>query len=549
MYRNRRLLLVTILLLAFLTAGCIGPCSLARLLSRERVEPTPPTATPSAPRGAVLNLPGADPPTLDPALSMDATSAEYIVEIFSGLVTLNKDLELVPDIAESWDVSPDGTVYTFYLRKDARFHDGKPVTAHDFKYSIERACDPRTESVVADTYLGDIVGAKERLRGQADEVSGVVVVDDHTLEITIDAPKPYFLYKLTCPTAFVLDRENVEGTHQPWTDRPNGTGPFKLEEYELGQRIVFLRNEFYYGDKPALEQVNFILAGGSAMTMYENGELDAVPVGLTDIERVLDPTNPLNKELTIAPSLGTFYIGFNVNKPPFDDVKVRQAFNYAIDKQKIVDVVYKKTVPAAKGIVPPIMPNYSNEGLVGFPYDPEKARQLIAESKYGDVSNFPEIVLNVSGGGGAAARQVEAIVEMLKDNLGVDIVIEQSLWATYLDDLKAHRYQMFGVTSGWIADYPDPQDFLDILFHSESFDNNHEYSNPEVDRLLEEARVEQDPDKRMKIYQQVEQMIINDAVWVPLSHGMDYWLTKPYVKEMIYPAMIIPKLKYVAISR
>jgi len=186
---------------------------------------------------------------------------------------------------------------------------------------------------------------------------------------------------------------------------------------------------------------------------------------------------------------------------------------------------------------------------VGFPYDPEKARQLIAESKYGDVSNFPEIVLNVSGGGGAAARQVEAIVEMLKDNLGVDIVIEQSLWATYLDDLKAHRYQMFGVTSGWIADYPDPQDFLDILFHSESFDNNHEYSNPEVDRLLEEARVEQDPDKRMKIYQQVEQMIINDAVWVPLSHGMDYWLTKPYVKEMIYPAMIIPKLKYVAISR
>lgn len=549
MYRNKRLLLIAILLLAFLTASCIGPCSLARWLSKERVEPTPPTATPIARRGAVLNLPGADPPTLDPALTMDATSAEYIVEIFSGLVTLNKDLELVPDIAESWDVSPDGTVYTFHLRQDARFHDGKPVTAHDFKYSIERACDPMIESVVADTYLGDIVGAKEKLRGQADEVSGVVVVDDHTLEMTIDAPKPYFLYKMTYPTAFVLDRENVEGTHQPWTDRPNGTAPFRLEEYELGQRIVFLRNEFYYGDKPALERVNFILAGGSAMTMYENGELDAVPVGLTDIERVLDPTNPLNKELTIAPSLGTFYIGFNVNKPPFDDVKVRQAFNYAIDKQKIVDVVYKKTVPAAKGIIPPTMPNYSNEDLVGFPYDPEKARQFIAESKYGDVSNLPEMVLNVSGGGGAAARQVEAIVEMLKDNLGVDIVIEQSLWATYLDDLKAHRYQMFGVTSGWIADYPDPQDFLDILFHSESFDNNHEYSNPEVDRLLEEARVEQDPDKRMKIYQQVEQMIINDAIWVPLSHGTEYWLTKPYVRGMIYPAMIIPKLKYASIER
>lgn len=549
MYRSKRLLLIAILLLAFLTAGCIGPCSLARLLSGERVEPTPSTAAPPARRGATLNLPGADPPTLDPALTMDATSAEYIVEIFSGLVTLNKDLELVPDIAESWDISQEGTVYTFHLSRDASFHDGKQVTAYDFKYSIERACDPEMESVVADTYLGDIVGAKEKLRGQADEVSGVVVLDDHTLEIKIDAPKPYFLYKLTYPTAFVLDKENVEGIHQPWTDRPNGTGSFRLEEYELGQRIVLLRNELYYDEELALERVNFILAGGSAMTMYENGELDAVPVGLTDIERVLDTTNPLNKELTIAPILGTFYIGFNVNKPPFDDVKVRQAFNYAIDKQKIVDVVYKKTVPAAKGIVPPIMPNYSNENLVGYPYDPAKARQLIAESKYGDVSNFPEIILDVSGGGGAAARQVEAIVEMLKDNLGVDVVIEQSLWATYLDDLKAHRYQMFGVTSGWIADYPDPQDFLDILFHSESFDNNHEYSNPEVDRLLEEARVEQDPDKRMEMYQQVEQMIIDDAVWAPLSHGTDYWLTKPYVKGMIYPAIITPKLRYVSISR
>jgi oligopeptide transport system substrate-binding protein len=513
--------------------------------------PTPTLeAKPAAESGATLNLPGDEPPTLDPALTQDATSATYIVEIFSGLVTLNPDLEVVPDIADGWELSDDGTTYAFHLRDDVKFHDGKPVTAHDFKYSIERACDPATGSIVADTYLGDIVGCQAKLRGRAAEVSGVVVMDDHTLRITVDSPKAYFLAKLTYPTAFVVDQENVEGSRQPWTDRPNGTGPFRLAEYELGLRIVLERNEEYYGTpKPALERVNFILALASAMTMYETGELDAVPVDLTDIERVLDPANPLNKELSITlPTLSIFYIGFNVQKPPFDDQKVRQAFNYAVDKDKLVEVVLKKMQLKAEGILPPGMAGY-NENLRGYPYDPEKARQLIAESKYGDASDLPEITLNVSGGGGAAARQVSAIVEMYKQNLGVDVTIQQTDWATYLWDLRAHRYQMFGVTAGWIADYPDPQDFLDVLFHSGSRNNDMEYSNPEVDRLLEEARVEQDFEKRMELYQEAEQIILEDAPIVPLTHDADYWLTKPYVKGMIYPPVIIPKLKYVSISR
>lgn len=511
---------------------------------RATLEAKPPTQL-----GATLNLPGDAPPTLDPALTQDATSATYIVEIFSGLVTLNQDLEVVPDIAESWELSDDGTTYTFHLHDDVRFHDGKPVTAQDFKYSLERACDPATGSLVADTYLGDIIGAQAKLRGEADEVSGVLVVDDHTLEITIDSPKAYFLSKLTYPTAFVVDRENVEGPAQPWTDQPNGTGPFRLAEYQLDFRIVLERNEAYYGTpRPALERVNFMLAIGSPMTMYETGELDAVPVSLADIERVSDPSNPLNKELSTTPVLSISYIGFNVQKPPFDDQKVRQAFNYAIDKDKYVEVVLKNMQAQAKGILPPGMPGY-NENLKGYPYDPERARRLIAESRYGDVSNLPETTLNISGGGGAAAGQVATIVEMYKQNLGVDIAVQQTEWATYLWDLRAHRYQMFGVTAGWIADYPDPQDFLDILFHSESRNNDTGYSNPKVDSLLEEARGEQDFDKRVELYQQAEEMILDDAPIVPLTHNADYWLTKPYVEGMIYPPVIIPKLKYVSISK
>jgi oligopeptide transport system substrate-binding protein len=498
---------------------------------------------------ATLNLAGGAPLTLDPALTQDSTSASYIVEIFSGLVTLDQDLEVVPDIAESWELSHDGTTYTFHLRDDVRFHDGKPVTAQDFKYAIQRACDPATGSIVADAYLGDIVGAQARLRGEADDISGVLVVDENTLQITIDSPKAYFLSKLTYPTAFVVDRENVEGSVQPWTDQPNGTGPFRLAEYQLDFRIVLERNEAYYGTpKPALEQVNFLLAAGSPMTLYETGELDAVSVYLSDIERVSDPSNPLSKELSTTPVLSLFYIGFNVEEPPFDDQKVRQAFNYAIDKDKYVEVVLKDMQVQAKGILPPGMPGY-NEDLKGYPYDPEKARQLITESRYGDASKLPQITLNVSGGGGVADKQVQAVVDMYKQNLGVDIAVQQTDWETYLWDLRAHRYQMFGLTAGWVADYPDPQDFLDILFHSESRSNDIEYSNSEVDSLLEEARGEQDFERRVELYQQAEGIILDDAPIVPLTHDADYWLTKPYVEGMIYPPVIIPKLKYVSISK
>ncbi len=554
MEENRLWTIVVIVLVACVAMACVAGIFGGGwwLYQQGSVGPTAKTPEPvvtSEPRGATLNLIGTDPPTLDPHLSMDATSAGYIVEIFSGLVTLSPELEVVPDIAERWEVSEDGTVYTFYLRDDAKFHDGKPVTARDFKYSFERACDPWTGSVVADTYLGDIVGAKEKLYGFVDEVSGVEVVDDHTLQITIDAPKPYFLGKLTHSIAFVVDKDNVERGGRTWTDKPNGTGPFKLKEYRFGRQIVLEPNEFYYGEpKPSIEQVNHILAGGSAMTMYENGELEAVPVGLNDIERVTDPTNPLNKELTIVPSMSTFYLGLNVNQPPFDDVKVRQAFNYALDKQRIMDVIYKKTVPAATGVVPPTMPGYHNEDLEVLSYDPDKALELIAESKYGDVADLPEITLYTTGAGGATSRMIEAVVGMYKENLGIDIAIQQTEWATFLSDISQEEnpYQMYSL--GWIADYPDPENFLDVLFHSEKSENHMGYSNPELDELLEKARTEQDPEERLKLYQEAEQIIINDAPWVPLFYEVEYWLTKPYVKGAIYPPMIIPRLQYMSIE-
>ncbi len=489
-----------------------------------------------------LTMLGADPPTLDPHLTTDATSASYIVEVFSGLVTFNKDLQIVPDLAERWDVSPDGKTYTFYLRKNAKFHNGKQVTARDFKYSIERAADPRTQSTVADTYLGDIVGVKEMLSGQARQVRGVRVVDDYTLQVEIDAPKVYFLAKLTYPTAFVVDKENVESGRN-WMFRPNGTGPFKLREWRVGERIVLERNENYYLGAPKLERAIFILSGGSAMTMYENNEVDVTGVGIDDIERVLDPNSPLRNELVVVNSFSVGYIGFNVTKPPFDDPKVRQALNHAIDKEKLAEVVLRKFVDPAYGILPPGFPGH-NPNLKGLRFDPQRAKQLLAESKYG--TNLPPITLTIPGTAGNPPRTTSAIIEMWRQNLGIEVRVQQVEWATFLDDLKKYKYQAFEL--GWIADYPDPQNFLDVLFHSQSLDNTTRYSNPEVDRLLEQARTEADPQRRIQLYQRAEELIVQDAPWVPLTFGKEYVLVKRWVKNYVVSPIIIPVLKDVVVE-
>jgi len=484
----------------------------------------PVTASPSPSEGGVLNLMGAEPVTLDPALVEDAYSAEYIIKIFSGLVGLDENLKVVPELAEKWDVSDDGTVYTFYLRKDAVFHDGKPVTAQDFKYSLERACDPRLGSNVAGLYLNDIVGVVDKLEGRADEIKGVQVVDEHTLRITIDSPKAYFLAKLTYPVAFVVDKENVE-SGEDWTSHPNGTGPFKLVKYD-DEGIVLEAFDDFYGGRPLIDRVNFIFPKGSPLAMYQGGELDAVPVSRANIEQVLDPSNPLNKELSIVPSLDVMYLGFNVKKPPFEDVKVRRAFAYATNRKAIVNVLYKKMVVEAKGVLPPGMPGYNKE-LEGIPYDPEKARELLAESSYGGPEELPPITLSVSG----STDLAEALAKMYGKILGVEIEIEQLPWDLFLQELNKHSFQMFIL--GWNADYPDPQNFLDVHFYSKSEGNNCQYANPEVDRLLEQARVEADSEKRMELYRRAEEMIVQEAPWVPLFHGVDYTLIKPYVKDLV----------------
>jgi ABC-type transport system substrate-binding protein len=378
MSRARAWLIPAVLGAVLVTAGCLGGARTSPTRPAATAgQPTPtsgPRSTPSGGGGTLTRL-WVDPPTLDPHLTSDTDSAPLVYEIFSGLVSISTDLQIIPDIAERWDITGGGTVFTFHLRGGVKFQDGKPVTANDIKYSFERALDPRTQSPTADTYLGDIVGAQDKLKGLAKDVKGVKVINDRTVEITNDAPKAYFIAKLTYPTSFVVDRQNVE-SGADWTRKPNGTGPFKLAEYTPGQRLVLQRNDNYYRGVAKLDRVVNILSGGTAMTMYENNEIDITGVGLADLDRVLNPNDALNKQLVVGPpSFEIGYIGFHAQKPPFDDPLVRRALTLAIDKGSIAKDVLSNRVVPAYGVLPPGFPGY-NANLKGLRFDPARAKQI-----------------------------------------------------------------------------------------------------------------------------------------------------------------------------
>ena len=496
---------------------------------------------------ADLRLLGADPLTLDPALVFETSSAPYVLEIFGGLVTIDRSLQIVPDLAETWEISPDGTVYTFTIRRDALFHDGRPVTAQDFKYSLDRtALLGQTQSLVAEAFLGDIVGAKDVIRGRSESISGVQVIDNSTLQITIDAPKTYFIAKLTYTTAFVVDQQQVEANPRNWTRKPNGTGPYKLAEWRVNERIILEANERYHLGAPSVQRVFYNLAGGSALTQYENDELDVSGISTSDIERVLSNRDAISADYRTGPNLSLSYIAFNTNVAPFDDPKVRQAFALAIDREQISRVILKGMQNAATSFMMPGLPGFNNEAALPT-FDIEAAKQALSESSYGSAANLPLITLTESGGGASVGFETQAIIEMWRNNLGVNVSIEQAEAATFYDDIDRGRLQMW--TLGWIMDYPDPENLLDLLFHSTSRKNDTSYSNPAYDGLIEEARIEQDVERRLRLYQEAEQILIEDLPWIPLMFGMDHFVVQPYVIGYEPLPMLIPSLRYISIEK
>ena len=364
--------------------------------------------------------------------------------------------------------------------------------------------------------MGDIAGIQAVIDGDATQISGLHAVDDYTLEVTLTAPVVYFLQKLAYPVAFVVDSETVDG--RSWERNPNGTGPFRLQNWDDDEEIILVRNESYYLEPARVRHIVYDLGPGLPLALYEEGDIDLVGVGGANLDRVEDPNNRLHDDLQVGVALCTSTIGLNTQIAPFDDVRVRQAFNYALDKELLIDTFSGGDALVATGSLPPGMPGYTADPNRGYPFDPTKANQLLDEAGYVDRSTFPVLTYTTSGYGDVGGY-VTAVITLWQETLGITIqpvVVDPFI---YYDELYAgnggNLYQ-----SGWCADYPDPQNFLDILYHSQSRQNIGRYVNLEVDALLEQARIEEDVPTRLAQYAEIERRIVADAPVVFVSHSL-----------------------------
>ena len=357
--------------------------------------------------------------------------------------------------------------------------------------------------------------------------------------------RSYFLFKLTYPTTFVTDRKNVESGNN-WWHNPNGTGPFKLAEWTKGDRLVLGWNDQFYGNLAKLGKVNYYLWGGVPIVMYETGEIDVTTVPVSFKDKVTDMNDPFHDELRIFPEFSYYFIGFNSEKPPFNDYYIRAAFSMAIDKEKITSLIFRDMVEPEDGILPVGMPGF-NAGLAGLEYNPNKAKDMLRNSSYGNADNLPPITLTTAGWGGIISQELEAIIDQWRQTLGVDVKVRQLEPERYIYKLAEEKDELFDI--GWVSDYPHPQGFLSVLFETGVKNNYGGYSDPEVDVLLKEASLEKDFSASLEIYSRAEQLLVEKACCIPLWFGENYLLVKPYVKNYYLNPLGIVMLDKVSVEK
>ena len=466
-----------------------------------------------------------DPEGLDPA-RVTGSAADDVGLLFAGLVRLDQNLRVVADLADDWVVAPDGGTYTFTLRADAAFKDGRSITADDVLFSIERAADPRTKSNTARTYLGDIVGVKEMLDGGAGRVSGVSVVDPRTVVIRLDAPKPYFLLKLAYPTSFVVDRFDV--TKGPeWMFKPNASGPYITREFVRDEVFVFERNPNYHAPAAIPFIVHLARVRGSLISLYQAGTIDIGGVSQDEADRINStPGDVLAGQLHSVVGMCTTFVLFDVNQAPMDDIAVRKAFAQAIDWQKVNQAIRLSHPILATTILPPGMPG-SRTLPPRLKYDIAAARSTLAGSRY--AARLPKITITQSGNGNEVSPFISSLIQQWHDALGAEIELLSVDSRIFSKNLRESHGQI--VPYGWCADYPDPENFLDVLFHSTSNFNESGFKNQAMDALLEQARVEPDGEQRLKLYWQVEDYLLDNVIAVPRLHSNSNTLIRPYVQN------------------
>jgi len=478
-----------------------------------------------------------DPPDTDPAQSGDTLSDQVNLEIHDGLVDFDPaTLAVVPAVAEAWEASADGLRYTFHLRGDVRFHNGRKVTSDDVLYSFTRLLDPRMNSKRRET-LAVVKGAEAFGKGASTRVEGLEVEGAQALRITLEKPLPHFLSLLATPAAAIVPREVYEDPQRGYLTHPVGCGPFRFSRWERSNFLELAAFGDYYQGRPKLDRVlfRFIENPTSAIEEYRTGGLewmDEFPGSETEIARELP------RDYRRGPYLATYYFGMNLARRPFQGNRdLRKAFNYAVNKQVICDQIFEGTHTVAHGVLPPGLPGY-NSDLQGYPYDPARARDYLAKAGYPGGKGLPKIDLWANNN--EKILQTAQRVQSDLRAVGIPVQIRAVDFAAFLAAVEGTADtagEALLYRNGWQADYPDPDAFLYPLLHSRNFGphgNIARYSNPKVDELLDRARTLARLEERIPLYREAERIAVEeDAVWLFVSNYTERVLIKSFVKGVV----------------
>lgn len=473
---------------------------------------------------------GSEPPTLDWSRATDSTSFTILNNIMDGLTRFSSEHKPEPALAESWEMSEDGRSYTFRIRKDVYWNDGKPLTADDFIYSWKRLLTPDTAADYA-YFLYDIVNAREFNTGEISDFGkvGVKAVDKNTLKIDLREPAVYFPSLLTFMSTFPMREDVVEEHGESWTEPGNivTLGAYEIKSWKHHDHIIIEEYDNYWGDPPRdVKRVKMIMNQNptSTLALYESGELDfldSTGLPLLEIPRLKNSDEFVSK-LAYRGS----YIAFNVKKKPFDDVRVRRAFAHAIDRKSIVNLLQGAGIPSSSWI-PEKM--FAHNPDIGLKFDPEKGAALLKEAGYPEGRGFPEtsfLYPDVSNNRIVA----EALQSMWKSHLGVEVSLVNQEWKVYLRTLDTDAPPIF--RASWGADYPDPHNFMN-LFKCTSGNNETGWCNTEYDRLIDKAAGKSDTDKRLALYNRAQKILTEqDAPIVPYINAVQQNMIKPYIRGL-----------------
>jgi peptide/nickel transport system substrate-binding protein/oligopeptide transport system substrate-binding protein len=486
-------------------------------------------AAPPVDGGAYRRPLGNDPATLDPARIADVYSRSVAQQIFDGLVQFDQTLTITPALAQFWKASRDGLTWTFTLRKGVRFHHGREVAADDVVFSLTRILDPRTRSAGADQLL-TIRGAQEYRGGRAPRVTGLVALDPTTVQITLTEAAVPFVSVLAVGHAKIVPRELVEQQGDAFGSQPVGTGPFRFVRWDRGREIVLAANPDYFDGPPRLSRVVYRIFPGEqhdrVFQEFQAGGLEDAPVPSRDYRQIVTSQKYVYVKRTM---FNHRHYGFNTRLKPLDDRRVRQAVIYAIDREALISEIFLGRHILARGILPPGTFGY-NPKLGGYPHDPARARELLVQAGYPGGRGLPPLAFWSSVRFEDALREHE---RMRRDLEAVGIKAEFHYltdWPAFARQIAEGKLPIF--LHGWYADVPDPDNFLFMLFHSQSPRNLFGYANPVVDGLLSRARGEQDPLQRVELYRRAEELIVDDAPVLPIWHLTYERLFQPYVRSV-----------------